>query len=113
MEVVAPCVKGRKACRSLELDVLAYAKSECNAAYIVEIKSHLRPDGIEQLQNILEQFRHFFPEHADKALYGILAVVDAPDDLQKEALSTGILMAGINNEQFKLEVPSNFQPKAW
>ena len=113
MEVVTPRVKVRKAGRSLELDVLAYANSECNAAYIVEIKSHLRPDGIEQLQNILEQFRHFFPEHADKALYGILAVVDAPEDLRQEALSAGIFMAGINDEQFKLEVPSNFQPKAW
>ena len=80
------------------LDVLAYAKSECNATYIVEIKSHLRPDGIEQLQNILEQFRHFFPEHADKALYGILAVVDAPDYLWQEALSAGIFMAGIDDD---------------
>ena len=113
MEVVTPRVKVRKAGRSLELDVLAYANSECNAAYIVEIKSHLRPDGIEQLQNILEQFRHFFPEHADKALYEILAVVDAPEDLRQEALSAGIFMAGINDEQLKLEVPSNFQPKAW
>ena len=81
MEVVTPRVKVRKAGRSLERDVLADANSECNAAYIVEIRSHLRPDGIEQLQNILEKFRHFFPEHADKALYGILAVVDAPDYL--------------------------------
>ena len=113
MEVVTPRVKVRKAGRSLELDVLAYANSERNAAYVVEIKSHLRPDGIEQLQNILEQFRIFFPEHADKALYGILAVVDAPEDLRQEALSAGIFMAGINEEQFKLEVPSNFQPKAW
>ena len=113
MEVVTPRVKVRKAGRSLELDVLAYANSECNAAYVVEIKSHLRPDGIEQLQNILEQFRTFFPEHADKALYGIMAVVDAPEDLRQEALSAGIFMAGINDEQFKLEVPKNFQPKAW
>ena len=113
MEVVTPRVKVRKAGRSLELDVLAYANSECNAAYVVEIKSHLRPDGIEQLQNILEQFRHFFPEHAEKDLYGILAVVDAPEDLRQEALSAGIFMAGINDEQFNLEVPSNFQPKAW
>ena len=113
MEVFTPRVKVRKAGRSLELDVLAYANSECNAAYVVEIKSHLRPDGIEQLQNILEQFRIFFPEHADKALYGILAVVDAPDDLRQEALSAGIFMAGINVEQFRLEVPKNFQPKAW
>ena len=71
MEVVTPRVKVRKAGRSLELDVLAYANSECNAAYVVEIKSHLRHNGIQQFRNILELFRHFFPEHADKSLYGI------------------------------------------
>ena len=42
-----------------------------------------------------------------------LAVVDAPDDLRQEALSAGIFMAGINNEQFNLEVAKNFQPKVW
>ena len=67
------------------------------------------PDGIEQLQNILKQFRTFFPEHADTALYGILAVVDAPEDLRQETLSAGIFVAGISYEQFKLEVPKNFQ----
>ena len=46
MEVVTPRVKLRKAGRFLELDVLAYANTEHNAAYVVEIKSHLRPDGI-------------------------------------------------------------------
>jgi len=67
----------------------------------------------EELQNILEHFRTFFPEHVDKTLYGILAMVDAAEDLRQEALSAGIFMAGINDEQFKLEVPKNFQPKAW
>ena len=114
MEVVTPRVKVRKAGRSLELDVLAYANSECNAAYVVEIKSNLRPDGIKQLHDNLEQFRHFFPEHADKSLYGILAVVDAPEDLWQEAVSAGIFIAGINDEQFKPKVPKIFfQPKAW
>ena len=113
MEVVTPCVKVLKAGRSLELDVFAYANSEYNAAYVVEIKSPLRPDGIVQPQNILEQFRHFFPEHADKSLYGILAVVGSSEDLRQEALSAGIVMARFNNEQFKLEVPKNFQSKAW
>jgi len=39
--------------------------------------------------------------------------VDAPEDLRQEALSAGIFMAEINDEQFKLEVPRNFQPKSW
>jgi hypothetical protein len=111
MEVVTSLVKVRKAGQFLELDVLADANSECNAAYVVEIKSHLRLDGIEQLRDILEQFRHFFPEHADKALYGNLAVVDAPEDLRQEAFSEGIFMAEIHDERFRLEVSKIFSPK--
>ena len=42
----------------------------------------------------------------------ILAVVDAPEDLRQEAFSEGIFMTEIHDEQFKLEVPKNFQPKA-
>ena len=46
MEVVTPRVKVRKAGRSLELDVLAYANSECNAAYVVEIIKSSTPLGL-------------------------------------------------------------------
>ena len=113
MEVVTPRVKVRKSGQTLELDVLAYANAERNAAYVVEVKSHLRAEGITQLLGILERFRHFLPEHSDKSLYGILAVVDAPEDLRQEALEHGLYMAGIHDEQFQLEVPAGFVPRCW
>ena len=94
-------------------NVLVYANSKRNAAYVLEIKNHLRLEELERLRHILEKFSYFIPEYADKELDGILAVVDAPKDLRQKALSVGIFMAGINDEQFKLEVPENFQPKAW
>ncbi|MGH8557563.1 MAG: DUF3782 domain-containing protein [Methylococcales bacterium] len=113
MEVVTPRVKVKKGGDSLELDVLAYANSERSEAYVVEIKSHLRAEGVEQLRQILQRFRRFFPEHKDKKLYGILAVVDAPDDLRQEALAQGIYMAGIHDELFIMETPEGFIPKSW
>ena len=97
MEVITPRVKARRGGDTLELDVLAYANSGRNAAYIVEVKSHLRPDGIAQLQQILQRFRRFFPEHRDKRLYGMLAVVDAPDAVRQEALGQGLYIAGIHD----------------
>ena len=99
MEVVTPLVKVRKQGQTLELDVLAYANSEQNAAFVVEVKSHLRPEGIDQLRQILTRFRQLLPEHADKKLYGILA--------------SGLYLAGIHEDQFQLEVSENFQPRVW
>ncbi len=113
MEVITPRVKAKKNGENLELDVLAYANSNRNEAFIVEIKSHLRAEGIEQLKQSLQQFRRFFPEHGDKKLYGMLAVVDAPNDLRQQALREGLYMAGIHDEQFIVETPQPFTPKSW
>ena len=113
MEVITPRVKARRGGDTLELDVLAYANSGRNAAYIVEVKSHLRPDGIAQLQQILQRFRRFFPEHRDKRLYGMLAVVDAPDAVRQEALGQGLYIAGIHDEQFIIETPDGFVPRGY
>jgi len=113
MEVITPRVKARKGGDTLELDVFAYANSERNEAVVVEVKSHLRPEGIGQLRQILTKFRRFFPEHDDKKLYGMLAVVDAPDDLRQEALDEGFYLAGIHDQQFIIETPEGFVPKCW
>ena len=75
MEVISPSVRVHKNGKDIELDVLAYANSNTNEVYVVEVKSHLREEGISQLQTIMTHFRSFFPEHSDKKLYGILAAV--------------------------------------
>lgn len=73
VDTVSPSVRLKREGQHLEIDVLAYANGDVNAAYVVEVKSHLREKDIEQLLKILERFPVWFPEHRHKALYGILA----------------------------------------
>lgn len=113
MDVIAPRVISRRNGRSMELDVLAYANSDVNAVYVVEVKSHLREDGLEQMRKILRDFRDFFPTHRDKKIYGILAAVDAPEDIRQKVLQEGIYLARIHDEEFELEVPEDFTPRAY
>ena len=113
MDVIAPRVIARKNGRSMELDVLAYANSDLNEAYVVEVKSHLREDGLEQMKRILRDFHEFFPAHRDKKIYGILAAVDAPEDVRQKVLQEGIYLARIHDEEFELEVPEDFKPRAY
>jgi RecB family endonuclease NucS len=80
---------------------------------VVEVKSHLREDGLDQLRRILREFREFFPEHAGKKVYGILAAVDIPDDVAEKTLREGIYLARIHDDQFELQVPEGFQPRAY
>lgn len=112
MSVIAPRVIARRNGHSLELDAMGYSNSS-DEVYVVEVKSHLREDGLEQIQNILRQFREFFPEHRGKRVYGILAAVDIPEDLRQRVLRSGIYLARIHDEVFDLEVPESFQPRAF
>jgi hypothetical protein len=113
MEVISPSVRVSKAGQHMELDVLAYANGPVNAAYIVEVKSHAREESIAQLKTLLHRFRDFFPEHRDKQLYGILAAVDLSASLREKALQEGLYVAHIHDEVFTLDIPENFQPRAF
>lgn len=113
MTFVAPRVRIRKDGRSIELDVLAYSNSGVNEVYIVEVKSHLREEGLDQMRRTLTDFREFFPEHAGKKVYGIIATVDTSDQIREKALREGFYLARIHDGQFELEVPSDFQPRAY
>lgn len=113
MNVIAPRFRVRRGGRTLELDVLAYSNAQINEVYVVEVKSHLREDGLEQMRKILREFRDFFPEHQDKKIYGILAAVDAPEDVREKVLREGIYLARIHDEEFELDVPKDFKPRAF
>lgn len=113
MTTVAPRVLVRRNGRSMEIDVLAYSNSDRDEVYVVEVKSHLRQDGLDQLLKTLQEFREFFPEHAGKKLYGILAAVDVSTDVAAKALRQGIYLARIHDDQFELQVPGSFHPRAY
>ena len=111
VDTIAPSVRVARGGQHLELDVLAYANGAVNAAYVVEVKSHLREEHIQQLLEILEQFAAWFPEHRDKQLYGILAAVHIPQALRPRVLEQGLYLAHIHDDLFELEVPDDFQPR--
>jgi hypothetical protein len=113
MSVVAPNVSATKNGRTMEVDVLAFSNADVNEVYLVEVKSHLREDGIQQMLRILREFHDFFPGHADKKIYGILAAVHIPEDLEKRVLKEGIYLARIHDDTFEITVPDSFQPRAF
>ena len=113
MSVVSPRVSSRQNGRTMEIDVLAYSNADINEVYVVEVKSHLREDGLEQMLRILRDFHHFFPGHEGKKVYGILAAVDVPDEVRKHVIREGIYLACIHDDNFQLVVPEGFQPRAF
>ncbi|KAB2935583.1 MAG: DUF3782 domain-containing protein [Candidatus Contendobacter sp.] len=111
VDTISPSVRISRKGKHLEIDVLAYANGEINTAYVVEVKSHLREENIQQLLEILEHFAEWFPEHRDKKLYGILAAVDIPESLRLRILEQGLYLAQIHEDLFELQVPDDFRPR--
>ncbi len=113
MELVFPNASSKINGRTLEIDVLAYDKAGRNEAAIVEVKSHLTEAGIEQILKIIKEFPAFFPDLADRTIYGIIAAVKISENLRTVVQKQGLYLALISDETFKLQVPAGFKPKAF
>lgn len=111
MTVVSPRVKVITATDEVEIDLLAYANGTVNSAFLVEVKSHLDQRAIQQLRHLLEKFPALFPEHRDKALYGMLACVQGSKELRQQVLDQGLYLATIHDKQFRLDTPQAFIPR--
>jgi hypothetical protein len=113
MEVVMPQLSAHRNGRSFEVDVLATSNSGRDEVYVVEVKSHLRHEAIDQMKKTLREIHDFIPGHRGKKLYGILAAVDAPARVREKVLREGIYLARIHDGEFELQVPADFQPRAF
>ena len=64
-------------------------------------------------KNIMANFRTFFPEHSDKRVFGIIAAVDMTTELKARVRALGFYTANIREDIFTLDVPDDFQAKAY
>jgi len=86
-----------------EVDVFGYCNSTINNAVLVEVKSNLKPEEVEEFVAVLEKFNTLFPEHKGKNVYGIIATpIIFDDSLKKRIKSLGIGTATISNETFTM-----------
>lgn len=113
MDVVTPRATSRLNGRTVEIDVMAYDNGSRNELYIVEVKSHLTREGIDQILKTIEEFPKFFGAHRDRTVYGIIAAVDIPLNLRAEVLKKGLYLARIHDGTFELLAPKGFKPRAF
>lgn len=102
-------LRRRKNGEQIEIDGFGFNNGERNEGYIVEVKSKLDERGLEQVISIIQRFRSYFPEFADKTLYGILALADIPsDEMLQRAYSSGLYVMQFHDDLMEFSVPENF-----
>jgi Protein of unknown function (DUF3782) len=111
LERIATRERRRNGDRMMELDCFGYKNGIINTAYVVEVKDIVKERHVEQMLKILADFPDFFTEHADKHLYGIIAAIEAPSDVQRMMANAGLYYADITNNIFELVSPPDFVGK--
>jgi len=111
MTNVSPRHRVRVAGREQEFDVLAWANGKVNRAIVVEVKSRVKREAIDQLIDQIEELPKLVPELAGKERLGILAGVDWDAGVMEAAQAAGLYTARIHDELFTLTTPQGFRPR--
>ena len=113
MTTIMPRVRTRKDGEEIQIDVLAYANGTIDLAVVVEVKSRVKRDAVEQLRKVMVRFHEFYPEYRDKAVMGILAGIDWDRGVAEEAREAGFPTASIRGDMFELTTPEGFEARKW
>ncbi len=110
VDKISPRVKARKNGRTMEIDILAI-----NEEYVVliEAKSTLSVEDInEHLQNLAE-FKFFYPEYADRKVIGAVAGIVVDEGAVRYAYQAGLFVIGQSGDTVKILNDKKFVPKTW
>jgi hypothetical protein len=107
---VAQRLKRHLAEKTLEIDVLVTNEAH---VLVVEVKSTLGVTDVKEFIEDLSQFRLFFPEYAQKNLYGAIAGIEIEKGVAKFAYRQGLFVLAQSGETVTILNDDNFQPKCW
>jgi hypothetical protein len=107
---VAQRLKRHLAEKTLEIDVLVTNEAH---VLVVEVKSTLGVTDVTEFIEDLSQFRLFFPEYAQKNLYGAIAGIEIEKGVAKFAYRQGLFVLAQSGETVTILNDDNFQPKCW
>lgn len=95
---------------TLEIDVLV---TDQDAVLVVEVKSSLGVEDVKDLMADLHRFRQFFPEYAEKRLYGTVAGIEIEEGADQYAHKHGLFVLGQQGETVGILNSSDFEPRLW
>ena len=107
---VSQRVKKRLDGQTLEIDVLVTNE---NHILVVEVKSSLGVNDVKELKSDLTRFRQFFPEYAQKQLYGAVAGIEIEEGADRYAYRQGLFVLAQAGETVSILNNADFEPKNW
>jgi len=84
-----------------------------NACALIEVKSKLSVDDVNDHLERMEKFKPLFPEYADKKAFGVVAAMVIPEDVARYAYRKGFFIIAQKGETAEMLNDAQFEPRAW
>jgi len=94
-----------------EIDILL---ENGEVAIVVEVKSKLRENHLEEFKNKMEKIREYADRKQDKRIFlGAIAAAILNDTQKERLLNEGIYVIEQTGDTMKICVPQGFKPREW
>jgi hypothetical protein len=110
VESIVPRRKGNKNGQNYEFDLIAINGTEM---VIVEVKTTLRPDDIDEFNKKLWNAKTYMPEYHDKIIYGAVAFITADGSSDRMAQNKGFFVIKATGSSSSIVNEPGFMPKAY
>ncbi len=94
----------------MEIDVLVLSQSD---AVLVEVKSTLGIDDVNEHLECLATFKAFFPEYGDRRVLGAVAGIEITGNADRYAYRKGLFVIVQSGEAVRIANDDNFKPRVW
>jgi len=95
---------------SIEVDILAV---NGEYAVLIEAKSTLKIEDVNDHIERLKRFKSFFPEYADRKAIGAVGGIVIDEESDKYAYRNGLFVIAESGDTVKILNDSKFKPKIW
>ena len=110
VESIIPRRRGNKNGQNYEFDLIAINGTEM---VIVEVKTTLRPDDIDDFHKKLWKAKTYMPEYHDKIIYGAVAFITADGSSDRMAEKQGFFVIRATGSSSSIVNKPGFKPKAF
>lgn len=110
VEKVSQRLKIHKNGDTMEIDILVINRE---FAVLVEAKSTLSVENVNEHLDKLARFKSFFPEYADRKVVGAVAGIVIDEGVDRYAYKSGLFVIGQSGETVKILNDKKFIPRSW
>ena len=107
---VYPRARTKRQGAAMEIDILAIDDTEI---VLVECKSRLSKDDVDEFLEKLSRFKISFPHYKDYQAYGAVAGIEINEGIDRYAYQKGLFVIKPSGEVVAIANDDNFKPVTW